>query len=125
MARQGVEVTKVLNQVTATTTSDTIDIANAEEVGLIVKRENHTAGSSTFKIEVSINETDWIQVNRLVDNVTNTNAQGKTRIAEKVLSSDTVDFVTIEKELGVFKYARVTVTHDTDGTHSAWISIKK
>ena len=108
-----------LNAVTDTTTSEEIVIAGAKKVSLMLTRANHTAGSSTFTVEVSLDGTTYVAYNKLISNVTNTNAQTKTRVASVALSSNTSSTVSMDLENDAFYSMKITVTEATDGTHTA------
>jgi hypothetical protein len=108
-----------LNAVTATTTSSAIPVMGAKRVVWQFTRANHAAGSTAFTVDVSLDGSTWIAYNKLISNVTNTNAQTLTRVASVSLSSDTSSFVTMDLEHDAFIEMRVTATETTDGTHTA------
>jgi len=110
---------KVLDAVTATTTSDPVNIENAEKITLQFIRANHSAGSSAFAVTVSLDGTNYVTYNKLIDNVTNTNAQTLTRVAGATLSSNTSKVYTMDMVSDHYRWMKVTVTETTDGTHSA------
>ena len=112
-----------LNAVTATTTSDPIDIENAEKVTFAFTRANHSAGSSAFAVEVSVDGDNWVTFNKLIDNVTNTNAQQLTRVASASLASNTTKVYSMDLAHDSYRFARVTVTETTDGTHTAKVHV--
>lgn len=113
------ELIKLLDAVTATTTSERVNIENAEKVSLVFTRANHSAGSSAFAVEVSIDGDNWVTFSKLISNATNTNAQNKTRVASVTLSSNTSSTVAMDLENDIYRWMRVTVTETTDGTHTA------
>jgi N-acetyl-beta-hexosaminidase len=108
---------------TATATGQAINIECAEKVVFVFKRSNHSAGSTAFTVEVSGDGTTWLAYNKLISNVTNTNAQDLTRVASVSLASNTSSFVTMDKDDG-FKFVRVIATETTDGTHDAWVYLE-
>ena len=110
---------KLLDAVTATTTSDVFSLEGACRATFQLTRANHSAGSSAFALEVSIDGTNWVTYNKLISNVTNTNAQTLTRVASVTLSSNTSSVISMDLQHDYYKYARMTVTETTDGTHSA------
>lgn len=112
------ELVKAIAGATATTVSDPINIENAEKVSLIFTRANHSAGSTAFSVEVSLDGVTYVAFNKLITNVTNTNAQTKTRVASVSLSSDTSSIVAMDLENDIFRWMRVTATETTDGTHT-------
>lgn len=109
----------LLNAVTATTTSEEIVIAGAKKVTFAFKRADHVAGSTTFTVEVSLDGVNYVAYNKLISNVTNTNAQTLTRVASIALSSNTTSLVSMDLEHDSFYSMRVTATEATDGTHTA------
>lgn len=117
-----VHVTKVLNAVTDTTTAGAVNIEDAKKVMVVVKRADHSSGSSAFTAEVSVDESNYITYDRFVDNISNTNGESVSHITTKTLAGDGNDFVVMSLEdVGMFKDIKVTVTETTDGTHSAWV----
>ena len=114
-----------INAVTATTTSEEIIIAGAKKVSLMFTRANHSAGSSTFTVEVSLNGTTYVAYNKLISNVTNTNAQTLTRVASVALSSDTSALYSMDLQHDSIYSMKITVTEATDGTHTAQCLIER
>lgn len=127
------ETIHAIQAATATATGAQIDMQDAKKVVVVCKRSNHTAGSTAFTVQVSQDamstaaaSSTWVGYNKLIDNVTNTNAQALTRIATKTLSSNTTDFVTMDLKNGdAFRKMRVVATETTDGTHDAWVIIQR
>lgn len=113
------ETIKALAAVTATTTSSVIFIEGANRVSFQFTRANHSAGSSAFAVAVSIDGVNFVTYNKLIDNVTNTNAQTLTRVASVSLASNTSKVYSMDLQYDYYKYMTVTVTETTDGTHSA------
>lgn len=117
----------LLAAVTATTTSDPVNVEGLRRIGFQLKRADHSSGSSAFTFEGTINGTDWTALNVVVSNVTNDAGAdtagaevGRTRVATITLSSDSTALCWLE-DLVVLKAVRVKATEDTDGTHSAWL----
>jgi len=108
-----------INGVTATTTSEAIQIDGAKRISWFFTRADHSAGSSAFAITVSIDGDTYVTFSKLISNATNTNSQTKTRVASVSLSSDTTSEVAMDLENSVYRFMKVTVTEVTDGTHSA------
>jgi len=119
------ELIKVIDAVTATTVSEPVNIENAEKISLIFSRANHSAGSTAFSVEVSLDGATYVAFNKLITNVTNTNAQTKTRVASVSLSSDTSSVVAMDLENDIFRWMRVTATETTDGTHTVKALIQR
>lgn len=113
-----------LDAVTATTTSSAVNIEGAKKVTLLFTRANHSSGSTAFTVDCSIDGTTFVATNKLIDNVTNTNAQMPTRVASCSLSSDTSKFYSLDLEHDTFKEIKVTATETTDGTHTAKVLIE-
>jgi len=119
------ELVKVLDGVTATTVSEPVNIENAEKVTLFFTRANHSAGSSAFAVEVSIDGVNWVTFSKLISNVTNTNAQNKTRVASVSLAADGTTAVDMDLENSIYRHMRITATETTDGTHTAKALIQR
>lgn len=113
------ETRKLLDAVTATTTSEVFSLEGAKRVTLQLTRANHSAGSSAFAVSVSIDGINFVTFNKLISNATNTHAQTLTRVASVSLASNTSLVVSMDLQHDYYKYAQVTVTETTDGTHSA------
>jgi len=116
--REYIEQT-LLNGVAATTTSSPISIGGFNHIGLQFLASAISAGNGVFTVEGTIDGTNWVALNVLVDNVTNTNAQTLIRVASKTLSSNTSVLVWLEVT-ATLKALRVKVTRTTDGTYSAF-----
>lgn len=115
------EVVTALDGVTATTTSDAVDISQADKVVFCFKRADHSAGKTVFTVNVSVNGSDYVTYNKLIDNVANTNGQTLTRVASyDTGAANATKFYTLSPE-DHFKYCTITATETTDGTHSAWV----
>lgn len=110
---------KFLDAVTATTTSDPINIEGCLKMTLQFTRANHSAGSSLFAVTVSNDGTNYVTYNKLIDNVVNAIAEGLVRVASSSLASNTSKVYTMDLENDTFKWMKVSVTETTDGTHSA------
>lgn len=108
-----------LNAVTATTTSSAVPITGAKRITWAFTRADHSSGSSAFDVTVSLDGSTFVAFNKLIDNVTNTNAQTKTRVASSTLSSNTTKVYSMDLENDVYAEMKVTVTETTDGTHTA------
>ena len=119
-----VEVIKVLDDVTATTTSSAINIEGAKKVVLVYKRADHASGGTVFSATVSVDGTNYISYAKWISNTANTNGESLTRVASVASGAANVTgFLTMSPEDG-FKDIKVTATETTDGTHSAWLLIE-
>jgi len=119
------ELVKLITAATATTVSDPVNIENAEKITLIFTRENHSAGSTAFSVEVSLDGVTYVAFSKMISNVTNTNAQTKTRVASVSLASNTSSVVAMDLENDIYRWMRVTATETTDGTHTAKALIQR
>ena len=116
-------VKQILTSQTATAYSEAVDIQNLRCITLQFIAALVSSGNGVFTVEVSNDGTNWVALNMLIDNVTNTNAQNLTRVSSKTLSSNTSVVVSLD-DLS-WKTLRVKVTVTTDGSYSAWISGNK
>jgi len=113
-----------LDAVTATTTSEAISVKEAKKVTLAFTRADHSSGSSTFSVTGTVDGTTYVTLNKLITNVTNTNAQTPVRAASVALSSDTTEIATLDMEGLALLAIKVKVVEVTDGTHTALVSIE-
>lgn len=119
------ELVVALDAVTATTTSEPINIENARRISLLLTRANHSSGASAFAVTVSADGATYVTFSKLISNATNTNAQTLTRVASVSLASDTTSEVAMDLEHSIFRWMKVTVTETTDGTHTAKVLIDR
>ena len=110
----------LLNAVTATTTSDPVNVSGFKRIGLQLLAASITSGNGAFIVQGTIDGTNWVTLNTLLDNVTNTNAQNLTRVASKTLSSNTSALMWLDNFIAL-KAIRVKVTVTTDGAYSAFV----
>lgn len=113
-----------INAVTATTTSEEIVIAGAKKVSFMFTRANHSAGSSAFSVEVSLDGTTYVAYSKLISNVTNTNGQTLTRVASVSLAANGSAYASMDLTSDAIYSIKVTATETTDGTHTAQVIIE-
>lgn len=118
------KVLTLINAATASASSPEIVIAGAKKITLFFTRANHAAGSSAFDVDVSYDGTTYVDYNKLISNVTNTNAQTLTRVGSVTLSSNTTSMVSMDLQHDTFYSMVVNVVETTDGTHSAFAVIE-
>jgi len=118
-------VKTLLDAVTATTTSEEIVIAGARKVSFMFTRANHAAGSTAFSVEVSLDGTTYVAYNKLISDVTNTNAQTLTRVASVSLAANGSAYASLDLTSDAIYSIRVTATETTDGTHTAKVIIER
>ena len=118
-----VNVIKVLDDVTATTTAQAVNIEDAKKVVLVCNRADHSSGSSAFTATVSVDGSNYVDYKKWISNANNTNEQAVTRVTTLTLSADGTDFLTMDPDDG-FLDIKVKVTETSDGTHSAWLYIE-
>lgn len=93
-----------------------IDLSKRQLKSIQLTCANHTSGNGVFGVEVSNDGTNWIDYNRLVSNVTNTNAQTDTRVGAPTLSSN-ISTIYFFPQDDLFRYIKFYVTITTDGTY--------
>ena len=119
------QITHAINAATATAVSGWLPITGARAVQIMGKRSANAGGTTTFTVHVSPDGVDAnaIAYNKLIDNVTNTNAQTLTRIASKAIANaDGLVLLSISPE-DIGGFIRITATETTDGTHDAWLIV--
>jgi hypothetical protein len=133
-----------LNAVVATTTSSKLWVGGARRIGLQFRAAAITSGNGAFTVKGSLdpydiatgatndafgNKTGGATVavaalNMVVSNVTNTNAQNRTRVTSTTLSANGDAMAWLEFDVLV-NWLEITVTRTTDGTYSAFIVIEE
>jgi hypothetical protein len=110
-----------LSAVTATTTSDAINVKYAKKIVLMLTCAAQSSGNGVFTVSGSVdNGTTYVALAILRDNVVGIN----TLVASKTLSANGTAIVALDLESGfAFDYLKVTATRTTDGTYSAKIYI--
>lgn len=112
------EVT-LLNAVTATTNGPAIGVRGADRITVEFTRADHSAGSSAFKVQGSIDSgTTWHDLDIIAHDGSRTRAQSDTLSANGSAVHD------VDVSTGVFTHIRGVVTETTDGTHTAKAIIK-
>jgi len=119
---------KVLDAVTATTTSNKIDVSGAKRVGFLFRRANHASGSTAFSVNIGGEPLETVTptmlaCNMLITNTANTNSQTLTRVASVTLSADGDAYAWLDPSV-ICTFVSVTATETTDGTHSAWVILE-
>jgi len=120
---------KVLDGVTATTTSNKIYVGNAKKIGFLFRRADHASGKTVFSVNIGGEPEDTVTptmtaTNMLITNTATTNSQTITRVASIDSGAANGDFYAWLDPFVVCTWISVTATETTDGTHSAWIIIQ-
>lgn len=94
-------------------------VAGAKKVNFFFSRAwgGGNAGSSQFFVEVSADGSNWVPYNKLISNVTNTNAQTLTRVASVTISAATSTSMVTMDEDAIYA-VRCIVVEATDGSHT-------
>lgn len=117
-----VKIVKLI-QSTATEAGGEFVVAGAKKITLYFKRSNHVAGQSVFDVDVSGDGDNYLDYNKLITNVANTNVQQKTRATNVTLAADGMAMATIDPDDAIYSIL-VNVTETTDGTHEAWAVVE-
>lgn len=110
---QMTEIKPVLSSISATTTSSALNVTGAEKVTLSFTTSNilpERSATSTFVVTGSVDGTNYVTVNKLVDNVADTNAESLTRVSSVILDTNTTKFYSLDLEHDNFKFIKVTDT---------------
>lgn len=110
-----------LAAVTADTTSGAIDIFGAKKVALQLTASAITSGNGIFTLTGSIDGTNYVTINGLIDNLASTNAQTVVRVASVTLSSNTSKIYALDLASFAYRYIKVAVDMTTDGAYSATV----
>jgi len=109
------------NGVTAGTglVSRAFGVDNAGRLSLMVYGVGVTAGSATFYVEVSNDDTlGFVPYNRLISNVTNSNAQNDTKVS-LIQQTTTGTSIVFFPDSDTFNFVRVRADVWPTGTYSA------
>jgi hypothetical protein len=122
------KVITALDAVVATTTSNKFFVGGAKRIAFLFRRAAHSAGSSLFTVNIGLESEDTVTptmtaTNMLIDDLTNTNTQNLTRVANHNLAANG-DAILYLDPVVLCNWISVTVTQTTDGTHSAWIVLE-
>jgi len=115
----------VLDGISATTTSSSINIDGADRVTLDFTVAGVTGtgnATSTFAVTVSNDDTNYVTFNKLVDNVVNTNAQDITRVASVAMDSNSTKLYSLDLQHNNFMFMKVTDT--ITGTTTSSVTVK-
>lgn len=84
-----------LNATTTSATSSAITLKGAKKVSFAWTTDASATGfaTSTLTVTGTLNGTNYFALNKLVDNVANSNSQTVTRVASKSLSTDTTNYL--------------------------------
>lgn len=106
------------------TTDPIIAVKGAKKVTLVVKAASISAGNGVFSLTGSVDDSNFVTFNGLIDNVTNTNGQTKTRVASVTLSTNTTKMYALDLEHFGFSSIKLDLNMTTDGTYDAWLLIE-
>ena len=103
-----------------------VNVEGYSKIGIQFVAEDITSGNGVFTVEGTIDGTNWVALNMLVDNLTNDAGAGTageevglTRVASKTLSTNTSALVWLVDT--PLKAIKVLVDVTTDGTYSAYV----
>lgn len=126
LTNTGSVLTHALNAVTATTTSDAVDIANAKKVTFFFKRSDHSAGSTAFSVLISVDGVDFsITSAMLIPNVVGDNTKTVAHVASYLTgTANAVAIYALDMTNFSIQQIKVVATETTDGTHDAWVLVQ-
>jgi hypothetical protein len=83
------------------------------------------AGTSTFSIQVTPDGTNWYNYNKLISNVTNTNAQTLTRVSSvNIVAATSTTLVAMDFQDDAFLALRCVALINTDGANTCKIAVE-
>lgn len=117
-----------MNATSTSASSSPRVIGGAKSVTLQFTRGDTTGqgntGSTTFTVWVSVDGTNYVQYNKLIDNVTNTNSQTLTRVATAVLTGTSTKTYTMDLNGESFATVKCSALEVTDGEHTCKAQIR-
>lgn len=108
---------------TETANSAPFSLESAEKVSFVFQRSNHASGTSAFKLQISVDGTNWVDYNKLISDVANSNVQDVTRVTTITLDANELDTATMDYP-DTYPLGRIVSTITTDGTSNAWVTIQ-
>lgn len=114
------QVRTMLDGVTSSQSSAAVAVADRSKMSLQILATAISSGNGVFKVWVSNDGTNFVQYNRLTDNVVNSISEGDVRVASATLSTNS-NKIYFFPPGDLFKYVNVAVTRTTDGTYSAFL----
>lgn len=120
------QIIKALDAVTVTTVSAKVYIGEYARVAILLRRADDAGGTSAFTVKGGFaalpgDNPTMTALNTLIDNVTNTNANGFTRVNGKSIAASNGDAMLWLSPETPVTHLEITVTETADGTHSAYI----
>lgn len=107
----------LISEVNDNFTSEAFAVDQFKKVGIQMVASGISSGNGVFRVEGTIDGKNWVGLNTLVDNVTNTNSENITHISSKTLSANGSEIVWLL--VPALKAIRVGVNRTTDGVYSA------
>lgn len=120
-------IRRLINAKTTDFTTDALDaLRSAKKATLFVKAADISSGNGVFKLQGSYAvDGVFVDMNVLIDNVTNTNAQNVTRVGSVTLNSNTTKVYAIDLEHFSLPFIKLDLNMTTDGTYDAWLVIEE
>lgn len=113
----------IFSDVTSTITSDPIDIDGAGKVTVFLQETSTNMGTSTYTFQVSVDGTNYVTYNKLIDNVANSISQNITRVASKQFQSAGTALYDLDLSSGGYKHMKVINTIEGDATSTVKILV--
>jgi len=113
-----------LDGVTATTTSQKIDLRGVRKATWFFTRADHDSGDTEFTVDVYADADTSVTYAKLMTNAAATNSQTQVKVASVTLSSDTTESYTMDLAQDAYQYMTVTATETDDGTHTAKVVLE-
>lgn len=119
-------IIKALDGVTATTTSNAINIEGAKKVTFLFKRADHVSGKTVFTVTGQVVPTEtFIALPLLIANAAIANSETVARVANyDTGTANASALYALDLTYFALKEIKVVATETTDGTHSAWVFIE-
>lgn len=102
----------LLNASTASTTSSAIDVRGAKKISFYIADNVPTPGKATSVVGImaSVDGTNYVNYNKLIDNVTNTNGQTLTRVETKSFSATGTAMLSMDLTSDTFYFIKASTT---------------
>lgn len=109
------------------TTSSSIKINGAKKVAIVFTQDNtNSSEEADLTIDVSIDDSTFVDYNMLIENSSDTNSENLTRVSSKTLNGDESTILFMEpKTLGAITHikADVDVTNSDQATFTVKVAV--
>lgn len=101
--------------------SDIMDVSMRSNLSFQFSGADITGGDGTFKVQISNDQENWVDYNRLNENIENDNTENDTRVGSVNIAADGSE-IYFTPNGDYFRYCRIHLTIQTDGEYTCTAS---